>query len=598
MSAPDDLARAVRDDPALLDEPALVDETAPRDKTASGGAEAGDAAREPARPVGLGPVGWLRWAWRTLTSMRTALILLFLFALGSVPGSVYPQRGVDPGRVAQYFKDNPTQAKWLDRFWLFDVFTSPWFAAIYLLLFVSLAGCVFPRALAHLREIRRRPPAAPRNLLRLPHAEEFQGDLTLERAAAVLRRRRFRVVTGDGWVAAEKGYLRETGNLLFHLSLLVLLFAVGAGGLYGYRGNVLVVEGDGFSNAVAAYDRFMPGSRVTAESLEPFSFTLRDFQASYVAAGAKQGQPLDYLARLEVRDSPESAPRQVDLKVNEPLDVDGTLTYLIGHGYAPTFRVTDGEGQVAYDGPVPCLAGDQATYTSECVIKVPDAQPSQLGFLARFLPTTVPNGDAWVSVFPGAANPTVQVFPFAGDLGLKSGLPQSVYQLDTTRLKPLGKMSAQPAPLNVGDTKELADGAGKIQFTGVKEWISLQITYDPGREPALLAAAAAVIGLVLSLTIRRRRVWVRVKDGRATVGGLTRTEGGGAAFAEEFAQIVTALRGDPPTGHVTPDEPRATDQPGAAAPGGSAIVAGQAEPDQPAEPPTGNAAPGVRPDEE
>ena len=590
MSAPDDLASAVHDetvrDETVHDE-TVHDETV-HDETAVEARQ--KETRERARPAGLGPVGWMRWAWRTLTSMRTALILLFLFALGSVPGSVYPQRSVDPSRVAQYFKDNPTQAKWLDRFWLFDVFSSPWFAAIYLLLFISLAGCVFPRALTHLKEIRRRPPAAPRNLLRLPHSEAFEGGLTLEQAAAALRRRRFRVVTGDGWVSAEKGYLRETGNLLFHVALLALLFAIGAGGLFGYRGNVLVVEGDGFSNAVAAYDRFMPGSRVTAESLEPFSFTLKDFQASYVAAGEKQGQPLDYLAKLSVQDSPTSRPRDVDLKVNDPLDVNGTLTYLIGHGYAPTFRVTDGKGQVAYDGPVPCLADDQATYTSECVIKVPDAQPTQLGFLVRFLPTTVPNGNAWVSVFPGAANPTVQIFPFGGDLGLKSGQPQSVYQLDTTNLKPLGTMSAQPTPLKVGETKELADGAGKIQFTGVKEWISLQITYDPGREPALLAAAAAVIGLVLSLTIRRRRVWVRVKDGKVTVGGLTRTEGGGAAFAEEFAQIVTALRGDQPA-HDQGGDPSTGDRGG--------------EPDEPAgtghvapDAPTGNAAPGARPDEE
>ncbi|MEZ0071572.1 cytochrome c biogenesis protein ResB [Planotetraspora sp. GP83] len=503
-----------------------------------------EVAPDPVRPVGLGPMGWLRWAWRTLTSMRTALILLFLFALGSVPGSLYPQRGVDPARVAQYYANSPTEAKWLDRFWLFDVFTSPWFAAIYLLLFVSLAGCVFPRALVHLKEIRREPPAAPRNLLRLPYGESFESGLTVEEAAAKLRKRRFRVVTGPDWVAAEKGYLRETGNLLFHVALLVLLFAVGAGGLYGYRGNVLVVEGDGFANAVAAYDRFMPGQRVTAESLEPFSFTLKDFQASYVAAGAKQGQPLDYSAKLSVQDSPSAAPRDFDLKVNDPLDVNGTLTYLIGHGYAPTFKVIDGKGQVAFDGPVPCLANDQATYTSECVIKVPDAQPVQLGFLARFLPTTVPNGGAWVSVFPGAVNPTVQVFPFSGDLGLKNGRPQSVYQLNTDHLKPLGTMSAQPAPLNVGDTRELPDGAGKIQFTGVKEWISLQTTYDPGRLPALLAAAAAVIGLVLSLTIRRRRVWVRTKDRQVTVGGLTRAEGGGASFSEEFSEIVTMLRPD------------------------------------------------------
>ncbi|GIH46192.1 cytochrome c biogenesis protein [Microbispora rosea] len=591
MSAPDDLASAVREESAAQEQ--AEQEQAGQEQ--AGQEQAGQQAQERTKPVGLGVVGWARWTWRTLTSMRTALILLFLFALGSVPGSIYPQRSVDPGRVAQYFKDNATQAKWLDRFWLFDVFSSPWFAAIYLLLFISLAGCVFPRALAHLKEIRRRPPAAPRNLLRLPHSEAFEGGLTLEQAAAELRRRRFRVVTGDGWVSAEKGYLRETGNLLFHVALLVLLFAVGAGGLFGYRGNVLVVEGDGFSNAVAAYDRFMPGSRVTAESLEPFSFTLKDFQASYVAAGEKQGQPLDYLAKLTVQDSPTAAPREVDLKVNDPLDVNGTLTYLIGHGYAPTFRVTDGKGQVAYDGPVPCLADDQATYTSECVIKVPDAQPTQLGFLARFLPTTVPNGDAWVSVFPGAANPTVQVFPFAGDLGLKSGQPQSVYQLDTTSLKPLGKMSAQPTPLNVGDTKELADGAGKIEFTGVKEWISLQITYDPGREPALLAAAAAVIGLVLSLTIRRRRVWARVKDGTVTVGGLTRTEGGGAAFAEEFAEIVAALRGDPPTGDRAGDDPPTGGQGGDKSgepdePGSAGHVAPDA--------PTGNTAPGARPDEE
>src|SRR5689334_23589805 len=87
-----------------------------------------------AAPAGLGVVGWLRWAWRLLTSMRTALILLFLFALASVPGSIYPQRSISPDKVAEYFKNSPRLAEWLDRLWLFDVFTSPWFAATYLLL--------------------------------------------------------------------------------------------------------------------------------------------------------------------------------------------------------------------------------------------------------------------------------------------------------------------------------------------------------------------------------------------------------------------------------------------------------------------------------
>ncbi|MGW0590636.1 cytochrome c biogenesis protein ResB [Streptosporangium sp. NPDC002607] len=504
---------------------------------------------EERRPGGIGVVGWARWFWRTLTSMRIALILLFLFALASIPGSIWPQRGVSDAKVFQYFEDSPRLAEWLDRFWLFDVFRAPWFAAIYLLLFLSLIGCVLPRTMTHLRELRRKPPAAPRNLGRLPQHASFEAPLTVEEAAATLRAKRFRVITGPGWVAGEKGYLRETGNLLFHVSLLGLLLAVGIGTLYGYRGNVLVVEGEGFANTVAAYDRYMPGQQVNAESLEPFSFTVEDFQASYIAKGEKTGQPLDFEARLKVEDAPGAPVRDYVLKVNEPLNVNGTQSYLIDHGYAPTFRITDGKGQVAFDGPVPCLVVQPANFTSECVIKVPDAQPEQLGLLIGFLPTTVPVGSEWVSVFPGAANPTAQVYgAFAGDLGLKDGRPQSVYELDPESLKKMKPLVMKADPLAVNEKLTLPDGMGSIEFTGVREWIALQITYDPGRIPAFVASVLAVAGLVLALTVRRRRVWVRVRDeaGRpegesrqVEVGGLTRTEGGD--FDEEFSEIVSAL---------------------------------------------------------
>ncbi|MFG1947633.1 cytochrome c biogenesis protein ResB [Nonomuraea sp. NPDC048826] len=505
--------------------------------------------REP-RQQGLGPAGWLRWGWRTLTSMKTALILLFLFALASIPGSLLPQRGVEPDKVALIYQNEPGLAEWYDRFQLFDVFSSTWFAAIYLLLFTSLIGCIIPRTATYLRELRRKPPAAPRNLSRLPHHAAFDGDLTVEEAARRLRKLRFRVRAGDGWVAAEKGYLRETGNLLFHIALLGLLVAVGIGSVYGYRGNVLVVEGDGFANTVAAYDRYLPGPQVNAESLEPFSFELSDFQATYQVGGDNSGQELDYSAHLKVTDAPGAPVRDYELKVNEPLQINGTQTYLIGHGYAPIFRVTDGKGQVAFEGPVPCLIEDKPTLTSGCVVKVPDAQPSQLGFLLRFLPTSQPlQGGGHVSSFPGAVVPEVQVLgAFSGDLGLRSGRPQSVYELAPPeimdKLHPLVMGEAAGAPLAVGKSLELPGGAGKLEFTGVKEWITLQIAYDPGRLPALLSAATATIAIVFSLIIRRRRVWVRVKDGTAEVGGLTRTEGSAAGFAEEFDDIVKQLAGD------------------------------------------------------
>jgi cytochrome c biogenesis protein len=500
----------------------------------------------PARRGPFGIFDWSRWGWRQLTSMRTALILLFLLALASVPGSVLPQQGINPQAVQQYYAAHPSLAPWLARFSLFNVFAAPWFAAIYLLLFLSLAGCVIPRTFRLAGSARQQPPRAPRNLSRLPLAATMTSplapDAALAKASALLAAKRFRVRTGDGWISAEKGYLREAGNLLFHLALLALLAAVGMGGVFGYKADRLLVDGQSFANTVTALDQFRPGRLVSAADLQPFSISLNSFNAHYVSSGPDLGQPSSFNAYLGYQAQPGAATQHYDLQVNHPLNVDNVKVYLIGHGYAPVFRITDGTGHLVFDGAVPFIPVSLNGMTSEGVIKVPDAHPQELGFAGVFLPTTVDVSGKLESAFPAPYRPAVSLVSYAGNLGMNGGPPQSVYQLDTSGMH---RLAIAPRPLAPGQSMKLPDGMGTVTFTGYRQWISLAITYDPGQLPALIAALAALAGLLVSFLVRRRRVFVRAAPadgGGAAVefGGLARTESG-ETFGAEFAGLEKEL---------------------------------------------------------
>jgi cytochrome c biogenesis protein len=508
-------------------------------------------APPPRMTRGLGPLGWLRWVWRQLTSMRTALFLLFLLALAAVPGSLLPQRGTDPVAVSDYLRKHQTLGPLVNRMSGFDVFAAPWFAAIYVLLLISLIGCVLPRSRQHLKAMRARPPAAPRNLDRLPVSRSFAVDespeAALRGASEALRGKRFRVDTGDNWVAAEKGFLRETGNLVFHLALVVLLLGVGTGAAWGYKGTRIIVEGTGFADTLTQYDGFSAGRFARGTELPPFTLRLKDFSASYQTSGDQRGAARSFAAYLDVTDEPGADAHAETIHVNNPLHVDGTKVFLIGHGYAPRFTVKDGQGRTVWSGPVVALPQDPSNLASTGVLKASEARPTQLGFVVDLFPTaaSLSNG-MLVSAFPAALDPVVNLGGWTGDLGLD--VPQSVYRLDTTKMKQVGR-----AQLGVGDTWALPNNAGSITFDGVSEWANLQVSHDPGKGIALVGGIAAIVGLLMSLFVRRRRVWVRASagsDGRTVVavGGLSRTENGGVE--RDVAELVRLMGAEPVTPEV------------------------------------------------
>ncbi len=495
----------------------------------------------PSTPPALKPMELARWAWRQLTSMRTALVLLFLLALAAIPGSIVPQENIAQAQVSSWKAAHPTLTPIYEKLGLFSVFHSVWFSAIYLLLMVSLVGCIVPRLRVYWRGLRARPPRVPRHLTRLPVSRSFTVDeepaVVLDRARATLRRKRFRVDVaaegddGAGAVSAERGYLREAGNLLFHVSILVVLVGFALGQLFGYKGGVIVVVGQGFSNSLSQYDEFDPGALFKASNLPPLSFTVDDFHVSWVTRGSQAGQPRSFSSDLTYRTAPGDPAKHYKLTVNHPMHVAGADVYLVGHGYAPKVTVRGADGHVAYKGPAVFLPQD-STFSSFGVIKVPDATPQQLGFQGLFLPTygfTMARGP--YSRWPGALDPVVSLLPYHGNLGLDSGRPQNVYDLNLKHMAVYKKAGGKPDRLDmsVGQTKKLP-GGGSITFDGVGRWVKLQVSNSPGEGIALAGVVLGLLGLLGSLFVRPRRTWVRVRrqDGRTLVevAGLDRSTGG------------------------------------------------------------------------
>ncbi|OCB34353.1 cytochrome c biogenesis protein ResB [Mycobacterium parascrofulaceum] len=498
--------------------------------------------------------------------MGTALVLLFLLALGAIPGALLPQRNLNAGKVDDYLKAHPVIGPWLDRLQAFDVFSSFWFTAIYVLLFVSLVGCLTPRMIEHARGLRATPVPAPRNLARLPKHASARIDAEPDRLNALANR-----ITGGlrGWrtairhegeaveVSAEKGYLREFGNIVFHFSLLGLLVAVAVGKLFGYEGNVIVIadSGPGFCSASpAAFDSFRAGNTVDGTSLTPICIRVNDFQAHYLPSG----QATSFAADIDYQaghDLAANSWRHYLLEVNHPLRVGGDRVYLQGHGYAPTFTVTFPDGQTR-TSTVQWRPDNPRTLLSSGVARIdppagsyPNAaerRQHEIAIQGLLAPTEQLDGTLLSSRFPALNAPAVAVDIYRGDTGLDTGRPQSLFTLDP-RLIQQGRLTKEKR-VNLRAGQEVRIEAGPaagtvVRFDGAVPFVNLQVSHDPGQAWVLVFAVTMMAGLLVSLLVRRRRVWARLTPAAGTVnielGGLARTDNSG--WGDEFERLTERM---------------------------------------------------------
>jgi cytochrome c biogenesis protein len=383
--------------------------------------------------------------------MRTAIYLLLVLGIAAIPGSIYPQRSQDPLKVDRYFATHKTLAKILDKLDFFNVYSSPWFSAIYILLFISLIGCVLPRSIKHFKSLIKKTPTS-------------------------------------------KGFLHETGNLAFHLSLILILVGVALGSLFGMKGQAIVNVGDRFVNTATSYDSLGFGKFSDEKSLLPFELTVSNFKATY---DPKTSSPIDYKLDVEVSTPIGGTPVHKVIKVNSPLTYGSTKIYLQANGYSPMVQIRDKRNQIIFEGAVPFLPQD-GNLTSTGTFKLPDANP-QIGIIGTFTPTYAMNAQRGAfSTYPEALDPRLIFSVWSGNLGLDSGIPQSVYRVDTSKMTRIGLSS-----LKIGQTFNYGDGS--ITFVGWKPWVNIEVDRDPGKLISLVGALFAILGLLISLSIGRRQ---------------------------------------------------------------------------------------------
>ncbi|HET9291947.1 MAG TPA: cytochrome c biogenesis protein ResB, partial [Actinomycetes bacterium] len=514
----------------------------------------------PPRRPGLGDT--LRQAWREYRSMRTALVLLVVLAAASILGSLFPQEGISPQRVDRYFADHPALAPVLERLGLFDVFGSAWYMAIYVALLGALVACLVPRTRALVRVLRSRPPRGG-DLARYRTRAGFDTPATpnqaMTAARRVLRRHRYRLADHRGELAGEKGYLREAASMLFHVSLLVLLVGLAYGKGYGYRGQAAIVEGETWANARVGYDSFSPGRFFGPERLAPFQLRLDDFTNSF----HPDNTPREFVSHVTALDLDGRELQSQRVAPNRPMTVDGVRIFQSDYGYVPVVRVRDKDGRELLRPQEVLTLRDPASEWSTGVVKVTGTQP-QVGLEVTMFTglRTAPDcpGGAPFCNDPRLVRPVLVALAYQGDLQAKRA--QSVFTLDRSKLTLLGD---RPVVLGLGGSKKLANGM-EVSFVGLKQYSVFTLARDPGVPVVAVAAALLLCGLVPSLYVTRRRVWVRATPAGP---GVTRVELAGlalqgkAAFEAELARLAEAtsrgsegLMPSPPVDRGTLDPPR------------------------------------------
>lgn len=436
---------------------------------------------------------------RTFGNVLFAVCLFAVWGLLTLVGVV-----VDQGKDAGQYVDSygPALSRLILRLGFDNIYHTPWYVGIIGLILLSLCVCTFKRVIP-----ARLPRLHPVKVDKIPlHAAfDMPADVATvrNRLSAFFAARgwkvRGRTFEGVEWTFADKHNWARRGVLIAHIGFVIIAAGTTIYWARGFSGETAVLTGQAVE---------IPQTHAVLR-LDGFSYKI----APIMTKGGMVYQPIDYVSHVTVTGN-DGVARHETVRVNHPIDVDGTLYYQSSYGFGMRFAFTHRGLPVASLSERTLFEGDS--------IDVPGTQTSVT--YVRFAPT-VDKQSGLPSADPRVSDPAAIV-----------GVTQAG--------NPLGQ-----AVVPLRTWVDLGDGWRVVPQQYVM-YSGFQYRYDPGIPLVGIGAFVLVAGLIISFYFVPARLYVRVDEAgpqRSRVGIAATTVKGYDVFEDEFARLVLALRKEPET---------------------------------------------------
>ncbi|MBV8603040.1 MAG: cytochrome c biogenesis protein ResB [Candidatus Eremiobacteraeota bacterium] len=403
---------------------------------------------------------------------------------------------VDQGKDPQFYWTNysPALARLVLRLHLDNIYHGTLYVGVIGAIVASLAVCTFRRVIP-----ARLPPLRPVRIEHIPLnatlALEGEESTIRERLERFLRERgwqiRKREFGGEEWTFADKHNWARRGVLVAHIGFAIITAGTTWYWAQGFSGDTAIVTGE---------TQTIPqtGARIR---LEHFGYRFDPIKT-------KSGliyQPIDYVSQVRYAGR-DNVWRDATIRVNQPLDIDGTLYYQATYGFATEFSLLRNgkpiagvpagflkEGQALEVGPGRGIEYSQfvGTIDRKTGRATNDPRPNDPGVVVRIV-----DGERVL----GAA-----LLPIGGSIDLGRG-----FRLSAPRF---------------------------VVYSGI------QYRYDPGMVLVGIGAFVLLSGLCIAFYFLPARLFLRLigNGSKWELGVAATTVKGYDVFEDQFRELVGAL---------------------------------------------------------